>query len=212
MIDLDEDIQPWCEVLNKENQPWDKDFNKKTYSVTEESQKNVSKALENENGDYSIFWTPDEAQKKMIDEMTPKLRKQMKKLGLKYNNKVSWKETIEITINWKKVLFPKKQPSLGIVQPKLEWDNNWKASMDAIKEVPWMVWVPKELFKELVKNLEGKDKAELLWIDFKKLYWSATDPWYGYFKDGNMYNNFKNYTINTQKYIYIYTLCMLDSE
>jgi hypothetical protein len=131
----------------------------------------------------------------------------MKEIGLKYNNEIPGEETIEINIDWEKVVFDKVQPIQGIVIPK-KWDNYWQASMDAIKELWWRKWIKRELFDKIVKIFWWK--AELFWLDIYKFYWSATNDddntdsaWCGYFDHGYMY-------LSTKDYPYGPTICIHD--
>ena len=60
-------------------------------------------------------------------------RQKLKDIGLKY-----YENTIEMKIDWEKVVFPKEQP--------IKWTKNWQDSMDAINDLWWMKPIEKELF------------------------------------------------------------------
>jgi hypothetical protein len=168
----------------------------KTIWVTDESKSLINKVLE----EYSVFWTPNKVQQEIIKKMNEAWRQKLIDIGLKYHE-----NTIEMKIEWEKVVFPKEQPFQDIVQPE-KWDDYWQASMDAIKKLPWRKPIEETLFNKISKIF--KWKAELLWLNNDNDYWLATESkslpnnaWYGGFKDGNMTSYIKSSSS-------IYTICI----
>ena len=143
----------------------------------------IKEALERENK-YKVFWNPDENQKFMIDWFDEDFREKMIDYKLKYT-----KYTIELEINWEKIVLDKEQP----IQEKLGWQD----SINAIDSLDWRRWVDRDLLKELVTIFEWK--AEVIWLSSATYYWyspnNASDTnfaWTGSFNGG-----YVSYTIKT---------------
>ena len=163
------------------SEEWEQNSEKSVKSTKDKSQEILEEK-------YSIFWTPDLEQQKMIDSWDEDFRIKMIDAKLIYREDITG-----LGINWKMFYFDKNQPITEF--------KSWNDNVDEIKKIK-RKWLDMEELKSLVKLL--KWKQEVLNLTHHK-FWTFNNAginydtlaWVADFDYGDIYRNSMSITFGS---------------